>query len=179
MSGENGKSEFKHLNLNFISFIVRLGAYFFLEEEGRVERPDFIRKHHASGSKTHAAWCMRTDAGCASKTNFQIGQLAVGHEVPLRGTFLIQPKDQAANLSEVLAWSFSLKAVLQTAYIFDVFPGHYYYQIPMKEKTGFSLLFARLFVTLAWRRSYSHSEKQRKNGFFFAFRSFNRNFARF
>ena len=28
--------------------------------------------------------------------------------------------DQAANLSEVLAWSFSLKSVLRTANIFDV-----------------------------------------------------------
>jgi hypothetical protein len=49
-------------------------------------------------------------------------KLAVVHEVPLRGTFLIPPKDQAANLSEVLAWSFSLKSVLRTVYIFDVFP---------------------------------------------------------
>ena len=31
--------------------------------------------------------------------------------------------DQAANLFEVLAWSFSLKSVLRTVNIFDVFPG--------------------------------------------------------
>ena len=31
--------------------------------------------------------------------------------------------DQAANLFEVLAWSYSLKSVLRTAYIFDVFRG--------------------------------------------------------
>ena len=32
--------------------------------------------------------------------------------------------DQAANLYEVLAWSYSLKSVLRTAYIFDVFRGY-------------------------------------------------------
>ena len=101
VSGKNGNSEFKHLDLNSINLIVRCGAYFFPRRGMTGRRPDFIWKHHASSSKMGAAWCMRHEAWCASKTNFQIGQLAVGHEVPLRGTFLIQPNDQAANLSEV------------------------------------------------------------------------------
>ena len=58
----------------------------------------------------------------ASKTNFHIHQKPINHEVPLRGTYCVLLCDQAANLSEVLAWSFSLKSVLRTANIFDVSP---------------------------------------------------------
>ena len=46
----------------------------------------------------------------------------VNHKVPLRGTCNVQLMDQAANLSEVLAWSFILKSVLRTANIYDVSP---------------------------------------------------------
>ena len=49
-------------------------------------------------------------------------QSPVNQKVPLRGTCSIQYCDQAANLSEVLAWSLSLKSVLRTANISDVFP---------------------------------------------------------
>ena len=48
--------------------------------------------------------------------------MPVNQKVPLRGTYNVQLMDQAANLSEVLAWSFSLKSVLRTANIFDVSP---------------------------------------------------------
>ena len=48
-------------------------------------------------------------------------QRPVNQKVPLRGTCSIQYCDQAANLSEVLAWSLSLKSVLRTANISDVF----------------------------------------------------------
>ena len=54
--------------------------------------------------------------------NFHIRPMPVNHKVPLRGTCNVQLLDQTANLSEVLAWSFSLKSVLRTAYIFDVSP---------------------------------------------------------
>ena len=65
----------------------------------------------------------------ASKTNFHNGQLAVSHEVPLRGTYRALLKDQAANLPEVLAWSFSLKSVLRTACFFEDFTGHQWFHI--------------------------------------------------
>ena len=87
-------------------------------------RPDVIRKHHASPSKMGAAWCMWQEGCSASKTNFCNRQFLVNHEVPLRGTYPVQLKDQAANLFEVLAWSFSLISVLRTAYFFEVFTGH-------------------------------------------------------
>ena len=70
-----------------------------------------------------AAWWQAYQVERASKTNFHIRQMPVNLKVPLRGTCTIPPYDQAANLSEVLAWSFSLKSVLRTAYIFDVLPG--------------------------------------------------------
>ena len=47
---------------------------------------------------------------------------AYQQKVPLRGTCHFQLCDQAANLFEVLAWSFSLKSVLRTAYIFRCCP---------------------------------------------------------
>ena len=61
--------------------------------------------------------------GKCVEDELQIRQSPVSQKVPLRGTYSIQYCDQAANLSEVLAWSFSLKSVLRTANIFDVFPG--------------------------------------------------------
>ena len=84
-------------------------------------RLDFYGKHHASSSKMSAAWWLPNQVESASKTNFYIRPKPVNHKVPLRGTCNIQLMDQAANLSEVLAWSFSLKSVLRTANIFDVF----------------------------------------------------------
>ena len=83
-------------------------------------RLDFYRKHHASSSKMSAAWWQPYQVESASKTNFYIPQNLVNHKVPLRGTCNVQLMDQAANLSEVLAWSFILKSVLRTANIYDV-----------------------------------------------------------
>ena len=71
-----------------------------------------------------AAWWLPYPVESASKTNFHIRPKPVNHKVPLRGTCIVLLSDQAANLSEVLAWSFSLKSVLRTANIFDVAPGH-------------------------------------------------------
>ena len=48
--------------------------------------------------------------------------MAGNHKVPLRGTFCVLFYDQAANLFEVLTWSFPLKSVLRTANNFDVLP---------------------------------------------------------
>jgi hypothetical protein len=67
-----------------------------------------------------AAWWQPYQVESASKTNFYIRQNPVNHKVPLRGTCNVQLMDQAANLSEVLAWSFILKSVLRTANIYDV-----------------------------------------------------------
>ena len=66
-----------------------------------------------------AAWWQPYQVKSAPKTNFHIYLKPVNHKVPLRGTCTSQLYDQAANLYEVLAWSFSLKSVLRTAYIFD------------------------------------------------------------
>ena len=85
-------------------------------------RLDFYGKHHASSSKMSAAWWQPYQVESASKTNFYIPQNLVNHKVPLRGTCNVQLMDQAANLSEVLAWSYSLKSVLRTANIYDVSP---------------------------------------------------------
>ena len=83
-------------------------------------RLDFYRKRHASSSKMSAAWWQPYQVESASKTNFYIRQNLVNHKVPLRGTCNFLLMDQAANLSEVFAWSYSLKSVLQTANIYDV-----------------------------------------------------------
>ena len=83
-------------------------------------RLDFYGKHHASSSKMSAAWWQPYQVESASKTNFHIRQNLVNHKVPLRGTCNVLLMDQAANLSEVLAWSFILKSVLRTANIYDV-----------------------------------------------------------
>ena len=88
-------------------------------------RLDFYGKHHASSSKMSAAWWQPYQVESASKTNFYIRQNLVNHKVPLRGTCNVQLMDQAANLSEVLAWSFILKSVLRTANIYDVSPDNY------------------------------------------------------
>ena len=85
-------------------------------------RLDFYGKHHASSSKMSAAWWLPNQVESASKTNFYIRPKPVNHKVPLRGTCNVQFMDQAANLSEVLAWSYSLKSVLRTANICDVSP---------------------------------------------------------
>ena len=52
-----------------------------------------------------------------------IRQSPVNQKVPLRGTYSIQYRDQAATVFDGLAWSFSLKSVLRTACVFDAFPG--------------------------------------------------------
>ena len=54
MSGKNDNKEFKRLKLSTISFFVRFGAYFFLEEGWRVEGPTLYGKHHATDGAASA-----------------------------------------------------------------------------------------------------------------------------
>ena len=69
-------------------------------------RLDFYGKHHASSSKMSAAWWLPNQVESASKTNFYIRPKPVNHKVPLRGSCNIQLMDQAANLSEVVGFTF-------------------------------------------------------------------------
>jgi hypothetical protein len=87
-------------------------------------RLDFYGKHHASSLKKSAAWWLPNQVESALKTNFHIHQKPVNQKVPLRGICIVKLKDQATNLSEVLAWSFSLKSVLRTANFFQCFHRH-------------------------------------------------------
>ena len=48
--------------------------------------------------------------------------IRAGDEVRLRRTYPVQLRDQAANLSEVLAWSFSLKSGHRPARTLRVHP---------------------------------------------------------
>ena len=53
MSGKNGNSESKHLNLSLLCFIIRIGAYlFFLEEEVRVGDPTLL----GNTMQVHRRW---------------------------------------------------------------------------------------------------------------------------
>ena len=52
-----------------------------------------------------------------------IRQSPVSQKVPLRGTYSIQYRDQAATVFDGLAWSFSLKSVLRTACVFGALLG--------------------------------------------------------
>ena len=65
MSGEKYNKESNNLKLSAISFFVRFEAYFFLEEEWRVEGPTLYGKHHA------------TDGAASAKLNlFKLCQVA-------------------------------------------------------------------------------------------------------
>ena len=122
MSGKDIQHRHNLLYMSRISISAVLWACL-LPRRGRSgRRLDFYGKHHASSSEMSAAWWLPYQVESASKTNFYIRKKPVNHKVPLRGTCYVQLKDQAANLSEVLAWSFSLKSVLRTANIFNVSP---------------------------------------------------------
>ena len=124
MSGKDIQYRHNLLYMSRISISAVLWACL-LPRRGRSgRRLDFYGKHHASSSEMSAAWWLPYQVESASKTNFYIRKKPVNHKVPLRGTYNVQLKDQAANLSEVLAWSFSLKSVLRTANIFRCSPGH-------------------------------------------------------
>ena len=122
MSGKDIQHRHNLLYMSRISISAVLWACL-LPRRGRSgRRLDFYGKHHASSSEMSAAWWLPYQVESASKTNFYIRKKPVNHKVPLRGTYNVQLMDQAANLYEVLAWSFSLKSVLLTANIIDVLP---------------------------------------------------------
>ena len=111
-----------------------------------------------------AAWWQPYQVESASKTNFYIPQNLVNHKVPLRGTCNVQLMDQAANLSEVLAWSFILKSVLRTANIYDVSPDNndkilcFLYFLLLKIKNADAIIvFIVLIVFLLRKRKNAHT----------------------
>ena len=97
MSGENSKKEFKELKLSTIRFFARFGAYFFLEEEVRVEDPTL----YGNTMQAHRRWA-------------QLGACNMRHNVRRRRT------SKSGNLLSVMKFLyealslFSLRTKLRT-----------------------------------------------------------------
>ena len=119
----NGISGLKHLNLNFLSAIVRIGAYFFPRRGMAGRRPDFI----SNTMQAHRRWAQLGECDMrrivrrrrtSAITNF-LSIIKFLSEALILCSLRTKLRTSARFLHGLL----TLKSVLRTAHIFDVFIG--------------------------------------------------------